>query len=477
MLTVRTRIGLISASWVVLAACVPGASTESTSFGTFTTEPGDGDGDTAETGSGDGDGDGDGDPGDGDGDGESSCGDALVDMGEECDLGPENAETGLCTPECTIAECGDGYVYEGFEECDDGNADSTDDCVDGCAIAVCGDGYVHVGVEECDDGNDDETDGCAMTCTPGVCGDGILQGGEQCDDGNMDTFDACPACQLAFCGDSYIQAGVEICDDGNVESNDGCISPFCIPAECGDGELWDGMETCDDGNLDDTDECPGSCQPAFCGDGYYQAGVEGCDDGNNISDDGCTADCVAEYCFHFDNTDQVDLMNIDWFDDCVDMPGNNVMITVRDANNQVVYQGSGPKEGMWTYDQLTSTAAAGNQYEVYNHDRAIMLDNGDLLRISGKNSNNSGCGGSLGNGYVIMTYDAPLADTYYNRIKLLVAPYNHTVGGAGVRNFGAWTAGGELSWNDDMYMYSCFPLFGIGPSLTAFTGSMSFTVY
>jgi hypothetical protein len=99
------------------------------------------------------------------------------------------------------------------------------------------------------------------------------------------------------------------------------------------------------------------------------------------------------------------------------------------------------------------------------------------LRISGKNSNNSGCGGSLGNGYVIATYDSPLFDIYYNRIKLLVAPYNHTVGGLSPRNFGAWTAGGELSFNADMDMYSCHPLFGPGPALTPFIGSVSFTVY
>jgi cysteine-rich repeat protein len=465
----RFVIVLASSSLVALVACTPDPSTDGTTFGTFTTDPGDGDGDTAETGTGDGDGDGDGD--------NSSCGDGIVDPGEQCDLGPQNAEAGQCTPNCNIAACGDGFLYEGFEECDDGNPSSTDACVADCKLAVCGDGYVQDGVEECDDGNDDETDGCTMACTPGICGDGVLQGSEQCDDGNADTTDDCPACQLAFCGDGYIQAGVEFCDDGNMDTNDGCINPFCVPAECGDGFLWDGMETCDDGNDDNSDACPGSCEPAFCGDGFYHQGVEGCDDGNNVSDDGCTADCVAEFCFRFDNTDQTDLMDIGWFDACVDMPGANVQLTVRDANNMVVYQGSGPKVGVWTYDQLTSTSAGGNQYEVYNHDRIITLDNGDLLRISGKNSNNGGCGGSLGNGYVIMTYDDPLADTYYNRIKLLVAPYNHTVGGNAPRNFGAWTAGGELSWNDDEYMYSCFPNFGPGPSLTAFTGSFEFTVF
>ncbi|NXT15329.1 COLQ Acetylcholinesterase, partial [Prunella fulvescens] len=44
--------------------------------------------------------------------------------------------------------CGDGIVQDG-EECDDGNAVVTDDCIR-CRRAYCGDGYKHEGVEDCD---------------------------------------------------------------------------------------------------------------------------------------------------------------------------------------------------------------------------------------------------------------------------------------------------------------------------------------
>ncbi|XP_050748179.1 acetylcholinesterase collagenic tail peptide [Gymnogyps californianus] len=44
--------------------------------------------------------------------------------------------------------CGDGIVQDG-EECDDGNAVVTDDCIR-CHRAYCGDGYRHEGVEDCD---------------------------------------------------------------------------------------------------------------------------------------------------------------------------------------------------------------------------------------------------------------------------------------------------------------------------------------
>jgi cysteine-rich repeat protein len=274
----------------VTFGCVPQGTIDDGGFTTFTTLPGDGDGDSGDGDGGTGEthgGDGDGDTGNGD------CGNAVIEAGEECDLGPENSDAGLCTTSCRIASCGDGLVYEGFEECDDGNPSNTDACVGDCKSAVCGDGYVQDGVEMCDDGDDDDADGCTVMCTPGVCGDGIIQQGEQCDDMNDIISDECPACQLAFCGDGYIQVGIEICDDGNLATNDGCINPLCVPGECGDGLIWEGMETCDDGNDSDNDACPGSCAPGFCGDGFKWDGMEECDDGNQVDNDSCTNGCIS----------------------------------------------------------------------------------------------------------------------------------------------------------------------------------------
>ncbi|XP_023571515.1 acetylcholinesterase collagenic tail peptide isoform X1 [Octodon degus] len=44
--------------------------------------------------------------------------------------------------------CGDGVLQPG-EECDDGNYDAGDDCIS-CHRAYCGDGHRHAGVEDCD---------------------------------------------------------------------------------------------------------------------------------------------------------------------------------------------------------------------------------------------------------------------------------------------------------------------------------------
>ena len=278
---------------ILLIACTSAPSSDE-GFTTFTTDPtttgiGDGDGDPGE--SGEAEGDGDGDPGDGDGDPNAMCGNGMIEGNEECDLGPANADSGQCTTNCRIAACGDGFVYEGFEECDDGNPDNTDACIMDCKTATCGDGYVQAGIEMCDDGNDDDADGCTATCVPGICGDGILQAGEQCDDANRDTTDACPACALAFCGDGFQQAGVEMCDDANMLSTDACTHPFCEIAVCGDGIVYEGMEDCDDANDVDGDACTSSCALAVCGDGIVQVDIEECDDGNMVDDDACDNTC------------------------------------------------------------------------------------------------------------------------------------------------------------------------------------------
>ena len=154
---------------------------------------GDGDGDGDPTG--DGDGDGDGDPsGDGDGDGDL-CGNGNLDDGEGCDNGDANADDAECTSSCQLATCGDGLILAGVEDCDDvgesatcdvdctavvcgdntlnvsageacddGNMLDTDACVGECAVAACGDGFVYAGVEECDDGKNDDGNGCSAIC-------------------------------------------------------------------------------------------------------------------------------------------------------------------------------------------------------------------------------------------------------------------------------------------------------------------------
>jgi len=84
----------------------------------------------------------------------ASCGDAILDPGEQCDLGAaENDDQGACTLECKLAKCGDSLIWAGKESCDNGP-----------------------------NNNDSKYGGCSTQCTYGPrCGDGELQSSEECD--------------------------------------------------------------------------------------------------------------------------------------------------------------------------------------------------------------------------------------------------------------------------------------------------------
>ncbi len=96
---------------------------------------------------------------------EPECGNGVLDVGEECDNGNADGDGGLCPSNCQYATCGDGFVYEDDEECDDGNLNDLDGCRNDCDLAFCGDGVVYEGEEECDDGNSVVADGCENDCT------------------------------------------------------------------------------------------------------------------------------------------------------------------------------------------------------------------------------------------------------------------------------------------------------------------------
>jgi cysteine-rich repeat protein len=205
-------------------------------------------------------------------------------LGCPCDRNDTCDEGLRCTAgECIAGStCGNGIVEEG-EECDDGNDIDDDGCTNACTLPTCGDGIVQDG-EECDDGNDIDDDECTNACTLPTCGDGIVQDGEECDDGNDIDDDECTnACTLPTCGDGIVQAGEE-CDDGNDDDNDGCLST-CVVATCGDGFVYTGVEDCD-GDL------PGGNDCAALGDWT---------EGEFVCGDDCVADigsCLAE----LDNT-------------------------------------------------------------------------------------------------------------------------------------------------------------------------------
>jgi cysteine-rich repeat protein len=61
-----------------------------------------------------------------------TCGNGVLDPGEQCDDGNRSAGDG-CSPACQLEICGNGVV-EGNEQCDDGNAVDGDGCEASCAF-------------------------------------------------------------------------------------------------------------------------------------------------------------------------------------------------------------------------------------------------------------------------------------------------------------------------------------------------------
>jgi fibro-slime domain-containing protein len=269
------------------------------------------------------------------------CGNAVLEVPEECDDGgaiPGDGCSGLCkiergftcptagAPCIPLVVCGDGILGEG-ELCDDGNAVGGDGCTAVCTSVepgfVCG------------------APGTDCVEIPDVCGNSAIETGEQCDDGNGAPGDGCsdtcqqeegfvcvavgkPCSRIEVCGDSSVSFNrSETCDDGNTLAGDGCsdtcrvesgyacnntVKPsVCVyDIVCGDKKLR-GQETCDDGNQTAGDGCSATCSieagwscptigaacRGVCGDGLL-VGQEECDDGNVAPDDGCSPACQFE---------------------------------------------------------------------------------------------------------------------------------------------------------------------------------------
>ncbi|MDF1497466.1 MAG: IPT/TIG domain-containing protein [Patescibacteria group bacterium] len=96
------------------------------------------------------------------------CGDGVLDPGEECDDGLDNANNLACLPTCKLNVCGDDHTFTNVEECDNG---------------------VNNGVATCKPEYGSTCNDCSLQCknvakAGGYCGNDIKDPGEQCD-GNI----------------------------------------------------------------------------------------------------------------------------------------------------------------------------------------------------------------------------------------------------------------------------------------------------
>ena len=184
----------------------------------------------------------------------ATCGDGIVQAGEQCDDGIANgtasscctatcalqpsgaactngAVAGLCTGGADVcAACGDG-VTEAGELCDDGasNGSAGSCCAAGCTLQPSGTACTTSG------GATGTCTGSDDTCAG--CGDGILVAGEQCDDGAANgTPNACctAACALEApnvpCTAGECTGGSDVClVPAYVAIGDSTTTGFSVP--------------------------------------------------------------------------------------------------------------------------------------------------------------------------------------------------------------------------------------------------------
>jgi fibro-slime domain-containing protein len=269
------------------------------------------------------------------------CGDGVVETGEQCDLGAQNGVAGSgCTSTCTVvpgyacplaghpcvktgqsSTCGNGVLDTG-EQCDLGaqNGVAGSGCSATCAITL---GYY------CDAGT------TCFQAPPNTCGNGVLDPPEQCDLGAQNGVagsgctavctivagysctDAgtCALSQIDLCGNGALDPG-ELCDDGNTVPGDGCsgvctIEPgwSCPTAGkpcvrlwvCGNG-IVDPGEQCDLGPLNGQGDagsasgCTATCQVASgftCSSGAVDAGAVDAAVVDAVAVDAAVVDAVA----------------------------------------------------------------------------------------------------------------------------------------------------------------------------------------
>ncbi len=160
-----------------------------------------------------------------------SCGNGVVNVGEQCDLGVAGGRG--CSTECQLlgsragaSTCGNSDVAAG-EACDDGNTTNNDGCSADClhegsirVRALCGNGRLETG-ESCERPAAGaafparcNTNTCLNEGTdPGMCGNAVRDAGEDCDDGNLVAGDGCSTrCLLE--GSSAGYAAASFCGDG-----------------------------------------------------------------------------------------------------------------------------------------------------------------------------------------------------------------------------------------------------------------------
>ncbi|MBU1221001.1 hypothetical protein KKF34_20025 [Myxococcota bacterium] len=273
----------------------------------------------------------------------STCGDSVVDPGEECDSenfsGRTCATEGFyfgdlaCSDDCKIivtgcedsGYCGNNRIENDYEDCDTdafkialctgivgegftgGTLGCNDDCTydtSACERANCGNGEIDE-FEDCDGPNLNESTcetegfyGGELFCNPvtcrfdtnsctGRCGDGVIQGdkGEDCEESLM----------------TGVTCGTHGYHPGTLECNS-CLLDFSLcGGKCGDNIFQPEYEECDDAPNAPT-----------CNDFGYSSGTVVCDSQCTATIDGCAMRMYTSISAGANHTCAIDLSGQAW---------------------------------------------------------------------------------------------------------------------------------------------------------------------
>ena len=181
---------------------------------------------------------------------DEACDDGNNDDGDGCNSG--------CEDEDGVPTCGNAILETG-EECDDGNTDNGDACSSSCTWEFeCGDDF-------CDTQNGESCRLCVGDCCPN-CGDGSLEGFEQCDGANLNNTTCADLCYdggTLSCA-NWCELDTTQCTGTGPVCGNGTVEGGICGEEC-DGTNFDG-QTCTSLNHDGgTLSCTANCQFNFSG--------------------------------------------------------------------------------------------------------------------------------------------------------------------------------------------------------------------